>query len=67
MINKDSSFADFVRFHPYTYARTHSTISAALMGGNNNFSYTQLAFAFVPQKGYYSIHDNTAAFFHFLP
>ena len=27
------SFADFVNFHPYAYARTQ--VSAALMGGNN--------------------------------
>ena len=32
MVNKDSSFADFEI--PSTYLRTHSTISAALMGGN---------------------------------
>ena len=23
LVNKDSNFADFVRFRPYTYARTH--------------------------------------------
>ena len=27
MVNKGSSFADFLRFRPHTYARTHSTIS----------------------------------------
>ena len=34
MVNKGSSFADFVIFRPYIYLRTHSTISAAPMGGN---------------------------------
>ena len=28
MVNKGSRFADFVRFRPYTYLRTHSTIKA---------------------------------------
>ena len=26
MINKDSSFADFVRFRPYTYTRTQQSL-----------------------------------------
>ena len=33
---------------------------------NNNFSYTQLVFAFVPQKDSYYVHDDTDAFFLFL-
>ena len=33
---------------------------------NNNFSDTQLAFAYVPQKDYYYLQDNTDAFFLFL-
>ena len=33
---------------------------------HNNFFYTQLAFAFDPQKGFYIVHDNTDAFFIFL-
>ena len=33
---------------------------------NNNFSYTQLASAFVPQNDFYYIHDDTEAFFLFL-
>ena len=33
---------------------------------NNNFSYTQLASAFVPQKDFYYVHDNTDAFSLFL-
>ena len=33
---------------------------------NNNFSDTQLAFAYVPQKDSYYLHDNTDAFFLFL-
>ena len=33
---------------------------------NNNFSYTQFAFAFVPQKDFYYIHNDTDAFFLFL-
>ena len=36
LVNKDSKFADFVRFRPHTYLHTHSTISAAFMGGNQN-------------------------------
>ena len=32
---------------------------------NNNFSYTQLYFAFVPQKYSYFVHDDTDAFFLF--
>ena len=36
MVNKGSHFADFVRFRPHNYysLHAHSTISAALMGGN---------------------------------
>ena len=30
---------------------------------NNNFSYTQLASAFVPQEDSYYVHDDTDAFF----
>ena len=32
----------------------------------NNFLYTLLASAFVPQKDFYYIHDNTDAFFFFF-
>ena len=32
----------------------------------NNFFYTQLAFAFVLQKGFYYAHDDTDTFFIFL-
>ena len=32
----------------------------------NIFLYTQLASAFVAQKDFYYIYDNTDAFFHFL-
>ena len=33
---------------------------------NNNFSYTQPAFAFVPQKDSYYVNDDTDGFFLFL-
>ena len=33
---------------------------------NNNFSYTLLAPAFVPQKDFYYIHNDTDTFFLFL-
>ena len=33
---------------------------------NNNFSYTQLSLAFVPQKDSYYVHDDTDASFLFL-
>ena len=33
---------------------------------NNNFFYTQLGFASVPQKDSYYIHDDTKAFFILL-
>ena len=40
MVNKGSDFADFVRFRPHTYnLHAHSTISAALMGGNYVYSH----------------------------
>ena len=26
LVNKDSNFANFVRFHPYTYARTQQSL-----------------------------------------
>ena len=40
MVNKGSHFEDFVRFRPHTYSlHAHSTISAALMGGNNHSLY----------------------------
>ena len=33
LVNKDSNFADFVRFRPHTYARTQQSLPP-LMGGN---------------------------------
>ena len=33
---------------------------------NNNFSYTKLAFAFVPQIDSYYVHDDSDGFFVFL-
>ena len=36
LVNKDSRFADFVRFCPHTYLHMHSTICATFMGGNYN-------------------------------
>ena len=34
---------------------------------SNNFSYTLLVSAFVPQIEFYYVHDDTDAFFIFLP
>ena len=33
---------------------------------NNNFSYTQLSFVFLPRKDYYFDHDDTEVFFFFF-
>ena len=33
---------------------------------NNNFSYTQLTSAFVPQKDYHYVHDDSDVFFLFF-
>ena len=35
MVNKGSDFANFVRFHPYTYSlHAHSTIPVTFLGSN---------------------------------
>ena len=48
MVNKGSRFADFVRFRPHTYnLHAHSTISAALIGGNSSLNALDAAFPLI--------------------
>ena len=49
-INKGLNIADFVRFYPYTYARTQQSLPP-LMGGNN----LTLTILFVPSEQDFSV------------
>ena len=57
------NFANFVRFRPHTYLHTHSTISAALMGGNKipnkNSDLIVILGDFNAKSSNWSKHDTT--------